>query len=51
MLLINAVKEGRTTQVKMFIKVGIDVNEVDENGHTGLIHSCFLQDARVRMKI
>lgn len=51
MLLINAVKEGRTTQVKMFIKVGIDVNEVDENGLSGLIHSCFLQDARVRMKI
>ena len=51
MLLINAVKGGRTTQVKMLIKVGIDVNEVDEDGQTGLIHCCFLQDARMRMKI
>lgn len=51
MLLINAVKGGRTTQVKMFIKVGIDVNEVDKNGQTSLIHSCFLHDSRVRMKI
>ena len=51
MLLINAVKGARTAQVKMFIKVGIDVNEVDENGLTGLIHSCFLQGSRIRMKI
>lgn len=51
MLLINAVKGARTTQVKMLIKVGINVNEVDENGLTGLIHCCFLQDARTRMKI
>lgn len=51
MLLINAVKGGRTAQVKMFIKVGIDVNEVDENGQTGLIHCCFLQDSRVRIRI
>ena len=51
MLLINAVKGGRTTQVKMLIKVGVDVNEVDEDGQTALIHSCFLQDSRTRMKI
>jgi len=51
MLLINAVKGARTTQVKMLIKVGINVNEADENGLTGLIHCCFLQDARARMKI
>ncbi|XP_078348096.1 uncharacterized protein LOC144633169 [Oculina patagonica] len=51
MLLINAVKGGRTTQVKMLIKVGVDVNETDEEGQTGLIHCCFLQDARMRMKI
>lgn len=51
MLLINAVKGGRTTQVKMLIKVGVDVNETDEGGQTGLIHCCFLQDARMRMKI
>ena len=51
MLLINAVKGARTTQVKMLIKVGINVNEADENGLTGLSHSCFLQDARARMEI
>ena len=51
MLLINAVKGARTTQVKMLIKVGIDVNEVDENGQTGLIHSCFLHDTRMMIKI
>ena len=51
MLLINAVKDARTAQVKILIKVGIDVNEADENGLTGLIHCCFLQDARARMKI
>ena len=51
MLLINAVKGARTTQVKMLIKVGINVNEADENGLTGLIHCCFVQDARARMKI
>lgn len=51
MLLINAVKGARTTQVKMLIKVGINVNEADEDGYTGLIHCCFLQDARARMKI
>lgn len=51
MLLINAVKGTRTTQVKMLIKVGINVNEADENEHTGLIHCCFLQDARATMKI
>ena len=51
MLLINAVKEARTTQVKMLIKVGINVNEADKDGYTGLIHCCFLQDAQARMKI
>ena len=51
MLLINAVKKARTTQVKMLIKVGINVNEADEDGYTGLIHCCFLQDAQARMKI
>lgn len=51
MLLINAVKGARTTQVKMLIKVGINVNEADENGFTALIHCCFLQDDRARMKI
>ena len=35
----------------MLIKVGINVNEADEDGHTGLIHCCFLQDARARIKI
>ena len=51
MLLINAVKGGRRTQVKMLLKVGVDVNEVDEDGQTALIHSCFLYDFRTRMKI
>lgn len=51
MLLINAVKGGRTTQVKMLIKVGVNVDEMDEEGQTGLIHCCFLQDARRAMKI
>lgn len=51
MLLINAVKGGRIAQVKMFIKVGINVDEVDENGQTALIHCCFLQDSRMRIKI
>lgn len=51
MLLINAVRGGRIAQVQMFIKVGIDVNEVDESGHTGLIHCCFLQESRTMLKI
>ena len=51
MLLINAVRGGRLEQVKMFIKVGMDVNQFDENGQTGLIHSCFLQKSRIRLKI
>ena len=51
MLLINAVKGGRIAQVNMFIKVGINVEEVDENGQTALIHCCFLQDSRMRIKI
>ncbi|XP_068717594.1 uncharacterized protein [Montipora capricornis] len=51
MLLINAIRGGRLEQVKMFIKVGMDVNQFDENGQTGLIHSCFLQKSRIRLKI
>lgn len=50
MLLINAVRGGRLAQVKMFIKVGIDVDQFDENGQTGLIHTCFLQESRIRLK-
>lgn len=50
MLLINAVRGGRLAQAKMFIKVGIDVDQFDEYGQTGLIHSCFLQESRIRLK-
>ena len=48
MLLIEAVQQGRTKQVRLLIKVGIDVNRTDRLGQTALIHSCFVQESKQR---
>ena len=48
MLLIEAVQQGRTRQLKLLIKVGIDLNQTDELGQTALMHSCFVEDDRQR---
>lgn len=50
-LLSNAVREGRTHQVKLLLKAGVNINLSDKDGQTALIHCCFLEDAKLRMTI
>jgi len=50
-LLTNAVRDGRTHQVKLLLKAGVNVNLSDKNGQTALIHCCFQEDSKARMSI
>lgn len=50
-LLTNAVSDGRTHQVKLLLKAGVNVNLSDKDGQTALIHCCFLSDTKARMSI
>lgn len=51
MLLIEAIKKERISQICYFLKVDFDVNLQDEYGQTALIHCCFVKHARKRLYI
>ena len=51
MLLIEAVSNGRSKQVRLLLKAGVEVDKTDKEGKTALIHSCFLKDNKARMTI
>lgn len=51
MLLIEAIKKERISQICYFLKVDIDVNLQDANGQTALIYCCFVKNSEKRSYI
>ncbi|EDO32718.1 predicted protein, partial [Nematostella vectensis] len=51
MLLVSAVRFGRTHQVRLLLKAGINTENRDDRGRTALVYCCFLKNPQTRQTI